>query len=93
MTISHLKQLEAQRQILERLNELKEHRHWSVFEQWLKARLQAVKPKDILIQNQDHALQIASNHIYAQAIHNILEDLNALDVSIQTINQEIEKHQ
>lgn len=88
-----LKQLQLTKREIERLLDLKDHPSWKNFESFLQNRIKASLPKDNALCSQDHALQFASQSLYAKALRDVLEDLNALDAKLNTINQEIEKLQ
>jgi hypothetical protein len=85
-----LQQLQLTKREIERLLDLKDHPSWKNFESFLENRIKASLPTGNAICSQDHALQFASQSLYAKALRDVLEDLNALDAKLNTINQDIE---
>jgi hypothetical protein len=85
-----LQQLQLTKRELEKLIDLKNHPNWKSFETFLENRIEASLPTGNAICSQDHALQFASQSLYAKALRDTLKDLNALDAKLNTINQEIE---
>lgn len=90
MPISQIQQLEMTKQQLLALKDLQSHPSWGVFEKWIMARHDGILEGVTSIDNQDHLLQVASKAIYQQALRALITDLNALDVTIQAISQEID---
>jgi hypothetical protein len=88
--LTPLQQLQLTKRELEKLIDLKSHPNWKSFETFLENRIEASLPTGNAICNQDHALQFASQSLYAKALRDTLKDLNALDAKLNTINQEID---